>query len=202
MQGPLLDICITRAGTAMYIRRMWRRNSESAGARQGALDVYKPSLHGCWKKRALENDKGQLFDNIDDVLRRTILLALEVVPPPYSATISPVAGSSDVKATCMESSFHPRTVYMYLAAQRLILLFLINCGNDSVSTCWVSRSAENHPLGRVPYGSVHKITTGRAFHCRPHPKYRDQWSLGIEAFASAGKIHPSSTIRLMTRNAP
>ena len=34
MQGPCWDICITRAGTAMYIRRMWRRNSESADPRQ------------------------------------------------------------------------------------------------------------------------------------------------------------------------
>lgn len=34
MQGRCWDICITRAGTAMYIRRMWRRNSESADPRQ------------------------------------------------------------------------------------------------------------------------------------------------------------------------
>ena len=28
------DICIIRAGTAMYIRRMWRRNSGSADLRR------------------------------------------------------------------------------------------------------------------------------------------------------------------------
>ena len=34
MQGPLLDICIIRAGTVMYIRRMWSGSSGSADLRR------------------------------------------------------------------------------------------------------------------------------------------------------------------------
>ena len=34
MQGPLLGYLYHKTGTAMYIRRMWRRNSGSADPRQ------------------------------------------------------------------------------------------------------------------------------------------------------------------------
>ena len=91
----------------------------------------------------------------------------------------------------MHGVFIPPThrVHVLGSLNRLILLFLINCGNDSVSTGCQLIGRETTLLGKFRTDLLHKIT-GRAFHCR------SAQSIGING------LWEFSCVRIGLRNPP